>query len=162
MSPRNRSKKRPELDAIDRKILNLLQEDNQITNLELAERVGISAPPCLRRVRRLREEGVIMKDVSLVDTEKVGRNFTIFLHVSLESHREDLLENFERKMQHYPEVMQCYHISGDFDHLVVITVSDMQEYSEFLRRIFANEHNLKSYRSSFVLDRIKYNTKINV
>jgi len=160
--PLKKIKKQAGLDAIDKKILNVLQEDNQLTNLALAERVGISAPPCLKRVRRLREDGIITKDVSLIDPEKAGQRFLVFLHISLTSQRADLLESFEKKMQRHPEIMQCYHISGDFDYLVVVGMPDMRHYNECLRRIFASDPNLKVYRSSFVLSRIKYSTKIAI
>src|SRR5882757_6119850 len=83
-----------------------------------AEKVGISPPPCHRRVRRLREEGIIARDVSLVDPVKVGRSLIVFASITLERQREDLLENFERKMMRHPEVMQCYFVSGDADYLV--------------------------------------------
>ncbi len=148
------------LDAIDRKILALLQEDNQITNQDLAARVGISPPPCHRRVRRLRETGVIHRDVSLIDPVKVGRSLIVFSSITLERQREDLLENFERKMVRCPEVMQCYFVSGDADYLVVVSVSDMAHYNEFARRVFANEPNIRMFRSSFCLARVKYDTKI--
>ncbi len=150
------------LDAIDRKILTLLQEDNQITNQDLASKVGISPPPCHRRVRRLREEGFIQRDVSLVDPAKVGRSMIVFASITLERQREDLLENFERKMARCPEVMQCYFVSGDADYLVVVSVADMDHYNEFARRIFANEPNIRMFRSSFCLSRVKYDTKIPV
>ena len=150
------------LDAIDRKILALLQEDNQITNQALAERVGISPPPCHRRVRRLREEAIIARDVSLVDPVKVGRSLIVFAAIALERQREDLLENFERKMMRCPEVMQCYFVSGDADYLVVVSVGDMAEYNDFARRVFANEPNIRMFRSSFCLARVKYDTKIPV
>jgi Lrp/AsnC family transcriptional regulator, leucine-responsive regulatory protein len=150
------------LDAIDRKILALLQEDNQITNQALAEKVGISPPPCHRRVRRLREEGIIARDVSLVDPVKVGRSLIVFASITLERQREDLLENFERKMMRHPEVMQCYFVSGDADYLVVVSVGDMAEYNEFARRVFANEPNIRMFRSSFCLARVKYDTRIPV
>ena len=150
------------LDAIDRKILMLLQEDNQITNQDLASRVGISPPPCHRRVRRLRDEGIIQRDVSLVDPVKVGRSLIVFASITLERQREDLLENFERKMARCPEVMQCYFVSGDADYLVVVSVTDMDHYNEFARRIFANEPNIRMFRSSFCLSRVKYDTKIPV
>jgi Lrp/AsnC family leucine-responsive transcriptional regulator len=148
------------LDAIDRKILALLQEDNQITNQDLAARVGISPPPCHRRVKRLREAGVIHRDVSLIDPIKVGRSLIVFSSITLERQREDLLENFERKMMRCPEVMQCYFVSGDADYLVVVSVSDMAHYNEFARRVFANEPNIRMFRSSFCLARVKYDTKI--
>jgi Lrp/AsnC family leucine-responsive transcriptional regulator len=150
------------LDAIDRKILAVLQEDNQITNQDLAAKVGISPPPCHRRVKRLREAGVIARDVSLVDPFKVGRSMVVFASITLERQREDLLENFERKMARCPEVMQCYFVSGDADYLVVVSVSDMDHYNEFARRVFANEPNIRMFRSSFCLARVKYDTKIPV
>lgn len=148
------------LDKIDRKILNFLQQDNQITNLALADKIGISAPPCFRRVKRLREMGIIAKDVSLVDPFKVGRPLIVFVNITLEKQREDLLSHFERKMADQPEIMQCYFISGDTDYLLVIHVSDMNHYNEFARRVFANEPNIKQFRSSFCLNRTKYNTHV--
>ena len=150
------------LDKIDRKILTLLQEDNQITNQDLAARVGISPPPCHRRVKRLREEGFILRDVALVDPVKIGRSMIVFASITLERQREDLLENFERKMMRCPEVMQCYFVSGDADYLVVVSVADMAHYNEFARRVFANEPNIRMFRSSFCLSRVKYDTKIPV
>jgi Lrp/AsnC family leucine-responsive transcriptional regulator len=148
------------LDAIDRRILDRLQEDNQISNLELAAAVGISPPPCSRRVQRLRAEGIIAADVSLVDPFRVGRSLIVFASVTLERQREDLLENFERKMLAHAEVMQCYFISGDADYLVVVSVPDMAAYNDFARRVFANEPNIRMFRSSFALSRVKYQTKI--
>jgi Lrp/AsnC family leucine-responsive transcriptional regulator len=160
--PQRAETKPPGLDAIDRKILMLLQDDNQITNQDLASKVGISPPPCHRRVRRLREEGIIQRDVSLVDPVKVGRSMVVFASITLERQREDLLENFERKMARCPEVMQCYFVSGDADYLVVVSVADMDHYNEFARRIFANEPNIRMFRSSFCLSRVKYDTKIPI
>ena len=150
------------LDKIDRKILNALQSNNQITNVALADLVGISPPPCFRRVKRLRELGIIAKDVSLIDPLKVGQRLIVFIEVSLEKQREDLLAHFERKMLAQPEVMQCYFLSGDTDYIVLVQVSDMQHYDEFARRVFANEANMKRYRSRFCLNRIKYDTKIEL
>lgn len=151
-----------ELDRIDRKILNILQQDNQITNLALAEQVGISPPPCLRRVKRLRDLGIIAKDVSLVDPFKVGHRLIVFVSITLEKQREDLLAHFERKMREQKEVMQCYFVSGDTDYLLVVHVSDMNHYNEFARRIFANEPNIKMFRSSFCLNRVKHDTHIHL
>lgn len=148
------------LDKTDRIILNLLQKDNQITNLALADKVGISAPPCFRRVKRLRDEGIILNDVSLVDPFKVGRPLIVFVNITLEQQREDLLAHFERKMSDEPEIMQCYFVSGDTDYLLIIHVKDMNDYNEFARRVFANEPNIKKFRSSFCLNRTKYNTQV--
>lgn len=148
------------LDKMDRKILNLLQKDNQITNQALAEQIGMSAPPCFRRVKRLREEGIILNDVSLVDPFKVGKPLIVFVNITLEQQREDLLAHFERKMLEEPEIMQCYFVSGDTDYLLIIHVKDMNDYNDFARRVFANEPNIKKFRSSFCLNRTKYHTQV--
>ncbi len=86
----------------------------------------------------------------------------VFASITLERQREDLLENFERKMARCPEVMQCYFVSGDADYLVVVSVADMAHYNDFARRVFANEPNIRMFRSSFCLSRVKYDTKIPV
>jgi Lrp/AsnC family leucine-responsive transcriptional regulator len=148
------------LDKMDRKILNILQQDNQITNLALAEKIGISPPPCFRRVKRLREAGIIVSDVSLVDPFKVGRPLIAFVNITLEKQREDLLAHFERKMLEEPEIMQCYFVSGDTDYLLIIHVKDMNHYNELARRVFANEPNIKKFRTSFCLNRTKYHTQV--
>jgi Lrp/AsnC family leucine-responsive transcriptional regulator len=148
------------LDAIDCRILNLLQEDNRLTNVELAKRVGLSAPPCLRRVQRLQEVGIIQQNVAVLDPIKTGYQLIAFVHVTLEKQREDLLESFERKMRAQEEVMQCYFISGDADYFLIVQVKSMNEYADFSRRILANELNIKMFRSSFSLKRVKYKTKL--
>jgi Lrp/AsnC family transcriptional regulator, leucine-responsive regulatory protein len=150
------------LDKIDRKILNILQKDNQITNLALADKIGISAPPCFRRVKRLREEGIIISDVSLVNPLKVGRPLIGLINITLEKQRDDLLTHFERKMLEQPEVMQCYFVSGDTDYLVIVHVTDMNHFDEFARRVFAKEPNIRKYRSNFCLNRIKYDTMVHL
>ncbi|MBI1774604.1 MAG: Lrp/AsnC family transcriptional regulator [Proteobacteria bacterium] len=148
------------LDAIDRKILNALQDDNQLTNLKLADRVGLSAPACLRRVRRLRTAGVIIKDVALVDPAKVGQTVIAFVGVELDRQREDVLASFEAKIAKEPQVQQCYFVSGEIDYLLVVACKDIDSYNAFARRVLANEHNIKCFRTSFNLARIKAETKI--
>jgi Lrp/AsnC family leucine-responsive transcriptional regulator len=150
------------LDALDRRILDVLQSDNQITNLTLAERVGLSPPACLKRVRRLREEKVIVKDVALVDPDAVGQTIVAFVGVELDRQREDVLAAFERKIAAEPEVQQCYFVSGEIDYLLVVTCRDMEAYNVFARRVLANEHNIKRFRTSFNLTRVKYETKIPI
>ena len=148
------------LDSIDRKILNILQNDSRITNLALAEKVNLSAPPCLKRVNRLRELGIIEKEVVLVDPFKVGRGIIVFVSVSLEKQRDDLLSHFERKMLEAPEVMQCYFVSGSTDYMVIVNAPDMDHYNEFARRVFAKEANISKYHSEICLHKIKYVTRI--
>lgn len=149
------------LDKIDRKILNILQKNNKITNLELAEQVHLSAPPCLRRVRRLRDLGII-KDVAIIDPFKAGNMLTIFVSITLERQREDLMDLFEQKMLAHEEVKQCYFVSGDIDYMLVVHMDDMNHYDEFSRRVFSSEENIRMYRSIFCLNRVKYDTSINL
>jgi Lrp/AsnC family leucine-responsive transcriptional regulator len=149
------------LDEIDKKILNLLQDNNQLTNLDLAEKIGISPPPCLRRVKRMRELGIIVKDVCLIDPIKIEQIVIAFVNVTLEIKREDMLSYFERNMLEAPEVVQCYFISGEVDYLLVIHVKDMNHYDDFTRRVFVKDANIKMFRSNFCLSRVKYETKIH-
>lgn len=166
MPPRKRKTAAPAtpepvvLDAIDRKILAILQDDNRVTNLALAERVGLSPPPCLRRVRRLGELGVIERNVALVDPIKVGQGIIAFVGVELDRQREDVLTSFERKISAQPEVQQCYFVSGEIDYLLLVTCPSMESYNAFARRVLANEHNIKRFRTSFCLSRVKYATAI--
>lgn len=149
------------LDRIDRKILNILQKNNKITNLELADLVNLSPPPCLRRVHRMRDLGII-RDVAIIDPFKAGLTLTIFVSITLELQREELLDAFEKKMQQHDEVKQCYFVSGDIDYILVVQMEDMNHYHEFSRRVFSSEENIRSYRSVFCLNRVKYDTSINL
>jgi len=152
----------PAIDKTDIQILNILQENNLLTNLELAEKVNLSPPPCLRRVKRLNELGVISQNVAIVDPQKVGHTLVVFISITLEKQREDLLQSFERKMLEHPEITQCYFVSGETDYLLVAQLKDMQAYNEFARKVFANEPNIKVFRSSFCLSRIKYSTRVSL
>lgn len=151
----------PKLDRLDKRILNELQGDNLITNQELAQKVGLSPPPCLRRVKKLRESKIIAKDVAIIDPFKVNKTL-VFTSITLLQQREDLLSNFERKMLEHPEILQCYFISGEVDYILVICVDNMNHYHDFARRIFANEPNIKTYRSNICLSQIKHQTKIEL
>lgn len=153
--------KYPKLDRLDRRILNTLQKDNLITNQELAHKVGLSPPPCLRRVKKLREMKIIAKDVSIIDPFKVNKTL-VFTNITLLQQREDLLSNFERKMLEHPEILQCYFISGEVDYILVVCIDDMNHYHEFARRVFANEPNIKTYRSNICLSQIKHQTMIEL
>lgn len=148
------------LDNIDCRILNLLQENNRLTNVELARLIGLSGPPCLRRIQKLQAVGIIQQNVAVLDPLKIGYQLISFVHVTLEKQREDLLESFERKILGVDAVMQCYFISGDADYFLIIQVKNMAEYAEFARRVLSNEPNIKMFRSSFSLKRVKYKTKL--
>jgi Lrp/AsnC family leucine-responsive transcriptional regulator len=151
-----------ELDKIDRKILKLLQQNNQLTNLELAALAHLSPPTCLRRVRRLREEKVIVGDVALLDPSRVGKNFFVFIEVVLERQSEQLQRTFELKIEKIDEVMQCYMVSGNSDFMLVVQVADMHAYHCFVRRELTNDPNVRNFRSMFAMNRSKFRTQTNL
>lgn len=148
------------LQRIDRKILNLLQTNNQMTNIELAEAVGVSAPSCLRRVRRLRQERVIVHDVSIIDPQCAGRKISIIVEVALERERPDLMTGFKKTMMAAKEVSQCYVVTGDADFIVIIQVPDIEAYDEFVQRTFYTNPNIKKFRSLIVMNRVKFETRL--
>ena len=151
-----------ELDKIDRRILKILQKNNQLTNLELADKAFLSPPTCLRRVRRLREEGVIVADVSLLDPFLVEKNLFVFIEVTLERQSEQLQHEFEKKVDKVSEVMQCYMVSGDIDFMLVVQVSDMKVYHQFVRKVLTNDPNIRNFRSMFAMNRSKFRTDIDL
>lgn len=151
-----------EIDRIDRHILRCLQQDNRISNQKLAEEVGLSPPACLRRVRKLREEGVIMADVSLINPRMIGQSLNIIVEVEMGRDSIDVHDNFMRKMQQAAEVTQCYQVTGEIDFVLVIVVRDMEAYESFARRRLASDPNLRKFRSLISLRRNKFSTQLDV
>ncbi len=150
------------LDRIDRRILNRLQRNNRISNQQLAEEVGLSPPACLRRVKRLREAGVIMAEVALVNPEVVGQALNIIVEVEMARDQLDVYDAFNRKMQAAPEVTQCYQVTGEVDFLLVLLVPDMQTYEAFTRRALSSDPNLRKFRTLISLRREKFQTAIEL
>lgn len=148
------------LDKVDRKLLNLLQKDNQLPTRVLAEKVHISQPTCLRRVRELREAGIINADVSLVDPFALGFGMLAFLEVSLNNQSDEHMQEFEARMGKEPEVLQCYFVSGDYDYFLVVHVIDMDAYYQFVRRVISGSGNVRHFQSRFPMKRAKFVTRI--
>ena len=120
------------LDRIDRRLLCELQNEGRITNVELAQRVGLTAPPCLRRVRALEDDGVIRGYHADLDASKLGYAITVFALVSLRSQAEDALRQFEEHMRGLPEVRECHMLNGEIDFILKIVSRDLQSFQEFL------------------------------
>ena len=125
----------PEIDAIDRRIISELQGDGRMTNVELARRAGISAPPCLRRVRRLEEEGIIRGYHADTDPQRLGWEVTFFVIVGLETQREAVLTGFETAVADWPEVRECHMIRGGGDFLLRLVARDTSEENQLTRRL---------------------------
>ncbi len=150
----------PELDAIDRRILGVLQADARISNAALAEAVGLSPSPCLRRVRALERGGVIKGYAALVEPGAVGLAISVFVQVTLERQIERALETFERAVGGRPEVMECYLMTGDADYLLRVVVSDLTAYERFLKEHLTRVAGVASIKSSFALNQVKYATAL--
>lgn len=148
------------LDDIDRKILEVLQEDARISNVDLAERVGLSASPCLRRVRELETRGYLRSYVALLDPARVGLPVSVFVQVRLERQADRGLESFEKSVLARPEVMECYLMTGDADYLLRVVVPDVAAFERFLLEHLTRIPGVASIKSSFALKQVKYRTAL--
>ncbi len=122
-----------ELDVIDVKILDLLQQDASLSIADIAERVGLSSSPCWRRIERLKKNGVIVRQVTLLDYEKLGLAFEVFASVKLQLPTRENLDKFEQAMATWPEVVDCATVTGTVDYMLRIVTSDMHAYDDFIR-----------------------------
>lgn len=139
---------RVKLDAIDRRILHDLQEDGRITNVDLAKRAGISAPPCLRRVRVLEEAGYIRGYHADLDAKALGFNVTVFAHVGLNSQAEADLDAFESRVRQWPEVRECHMLAGETDFLLKVVAKDWDAYQHFLTTRLTAAPNVSHVKSA--------------
>lgn len=142
-------------DRIDRQILELLQDDGRMTNVDLAERVGLTAPPCLRRVRALEEAGVIRGYVALLDPAKINLSFVGYVNVKLEKRGRMPTDAFAKAVRDWPEVVGCHALTGDMDYLLRIHVEDLQHFSDFVMNSLLKHPGVIDVKSSFVLESIK-------
>jgi DNA-binding Lrp family transcriptional regulator len=148
------------LDSIDYHILQHVQNNARVSNIELAEAVGLSPSPCLRRVKTLEASGVIKRYVGIVDAGAVGLPISIFINVSLQRQERSGLEEFEHRIQSYREVMECYLMTGSSDYLVRIVVPDLQAYERFLADKLTRIPGVANIQSSFALKQVVYNTQL--
>ena len=139
------------LDSIDRRLLAELQAEGRVTNVDLARRVGLTAPPCLRRVRALEEDGVIRGYHADLDASKLGYAITVFALVSLKSQAEDSLRQFEEHMRTLPEVRECHMLNGEIDFILKIVSRDLQSFQEFLTSKLTPAPNVDSVKTSLTI-----------
>jgi DNA-binding Lrp family transcriptional regulator len=148
----------PHIDEIDRKILSHLQERARTSNADLADLVGLSPAPCLRRVRALEERGIIRRYAALLDPASLDLGVTVFVQISLDLQVEDRLEIFEKAVMRRPEVLECYLMTGDSDYLLRIVVPDVAAYERFLKDVLTRIEGVAGIKSSFALKQVKYST----
>ncbi|HWP07177.1 MAG TPA: Lrp/AsnC family transcriptional regulator [Polyangiaceae bacterium] len=148
-------------DDIDRRILAELQRDAGLTNQELAERVGLSPSPCLRRVKALEDSGIIQQRVALLDPKLLGLSLTALIQIAMDRHTPERFNNFEEIVKRCPEVRSCYLITGQqADYLLIVTVPDMEHYQTLLLETITRIEGVTGVHSSFVMRRVIENTAL--
>jgi Lrp/AsnC family leucine-responsive transcriptional regulator len=157
-----------ELDKTDRRILAILQADGRLTNQEIADKVSLSPSPCLRRIKRLEQAGVIRQYVALLDADKLGLGLLAYVNVRLEKHGDSNAAgsarspraNFSASVASWPEVVACYAMTGEMDFLLRVHVEDMEHFSHFMMDTLLRHPAVLDVRSSFALQRIKDTTAL--
>ena len=145
------------MDEIDRLLLEILQQDATLSIAQMAERVGLSATPCWKRIQKLEAAGVIVRRVALVDPERVGVGLSVMVSIEAGEHTPDWLERFSRGIAALPEVMEAYRMAGDVDYMLRVAVADMAEYDAFYKRLIALAP-MKNVTSRFAMERLKHIT----
>ncbi len=151
-----------EIDAIDREILKILQKDGRIANVDLAEKAGLSASPCARRVKQLEDAGIIARYAALIDQKSVGLPVNVFVNVTLERQVEGALQKFEAAILQRPEVMECYLMTGEADYFLRVVVADLDAYERFLIEHLTRVPGIANIKSSFALKQIAYRTELPI
>lgn len=151
-----------QLDAYDRKLLQLLQTNNRLSQRELADAVNLSPSAVNRRIAALEADGVIMANTSVVDPSRVGKPITVLVQVKLESERLDLLDEVKKRFVDCPQVQQVYYVTGDFDFLLMLVVADMTEYERLTRELFFVSGNVKSFQTHVAMQRAKVSLHVAI
>ncbi len=150
------------LDAIDRRLLTVLQQNGRIPVTELAEKVGLTTSPCLRRLKNLERSGTIRGYGAHVDQEKVGLPVSVFISIKLERQREEALEKFENAIRQCREVVECYLMTGTRDYLLRVVAKDLADYERFLKDTLTRIDGVASIESSFALAQVKHSNALPI
>lgn len=148
------------LDAIDARILSLIQEDAALSVAEIADRVGLSSSPCWRRIKRMEETGIITRRVTLLDTQKLGLDFEVVANVKLSLPSKENLEAFEVMVQDWPEVIECMTVTGAIDYIVHVLTTDMHAYDQFLREKLLGSGLVSDVQSRIIIRVAKRTTAV--
>ena len=150
------------MDIIDKKILMLLQQDAKLNTKEIAEKVGLSVSPTFERIKKLEQKEYIKKYVALLDPTKVGKSISVYCQVTLAVHSRELIDDFKQHILALPEIMGCYHVSGNYDFLLKVAVNDMNEYQKFVIDKLSVIKGISNVQSSFVMEEIKNDFAYNL
>jgi len=147
------------IDRLDRKILQILQEDATVPVAEIGRRVGLSTTPCWRRIQKLEEDGVILRRSAILDPKKVNAKVTVFVSITTSQHNEEWLKRFAEVIRDFPEVVEFYRMSGQVDYLLRVVVPDIEAYDAFYKRLIA-KIDIADVSSAFAMEQIKYTTQL--
>jgi Lrp/AsnC family leucine-responsive transcriptional regulator len=150
------------MDALDNKLLQLLQSDTNKTNKELSLKLNLSVTAVYERIKKLEREGIIEKYVALLNRNKINKGFVVFCHIKLIQHSKDFLTKFESEVVKLNEVLECFHVSGDYDYILKICVKDMEEYREFMVTKLTTLQHIGSTHSTFMIGEVKNTTAFTV
>ena len=150
------------LDITDKKLLAFLQQDSKQTNKQLANKLNLSVTAVYERIKKLERAGVIDKYVALVNKAHAEKAFVVFCHIKLIQHSQEYVIRFEKEVKRLEEVMECYHISGDYDYLLKVLVKDMEAFREFMVKKLTTINHIGSTHSMFVINEVKHTTEINI
>ena len=150
------------MDALDNKLLQLLQSDTKKTNKELSLKLNLSVTAVYERIKKLEREGIIEKYVALLNRNKINKGFVVFCHIKLIQHSKDFLTKFESEVVKLNEVLECFHVSGDYDYILKICVKDMEEYREFMVTKLTILQHIGSTHSTFMIGEVKNTTAFTV
>jgi Lrp/AsnC family transcriptional regulator, cysteine-sensing transcriptional activator len=149
------------MDAIDRKILAVLQDNAALSVAEIGSRVGLSSTPCWKRIQRLEAEGVIQKRVAIIDQDSIGLGISVFVSIETGDHSQDWLDKFAKTVTAMPEVMEFYRMAGDVDYMLRVVVPDIAGYDGFYKRLISTVA-LKNVTSRFAMEKIKSTTALPI
>jgi len=150
------------LDALDLSILKLLQKNSKLTNKALSTHLSLSVTAVYERIKKLEKTGIIKDYVALLSKEKLDQSFVAFCHVKLIQHTQDNVKQFEKEVIKIDEVLECYHLSGDYDYLLKVHVKDMESYRNFMIEKLTNLNHIGSTHSMFMINEVKYTTALNI
>lgn len=145
-------------DHVDKKILKVIQADARLNTKQIAGKIGLTVTPTYERLKKIEQSGVVKEYVALLDREIIGKTIVAFINVSLQLHSKPLINGFEKSIVKVPEVMECFHVAGNFDYLLKVVVKDMNSYQNFLSNKLATIENIAHVQSSFVMTEIKHQT----
>ena len=150
------------MDAIDRKILAVLQDNAALSVAEIGSRVGLSSTPCWKRIQRLEADGVIQKRVAIIDQDSIGLGISVFVSIETGDHSQDWLDKFAKTIARWPEVLECYLMTGPRDYWLRVVVPDLAAYERFLKTKLTRLEGIASIESSFALEQVKYTNVLPV